>query len=361
MLIKGVLEMPKAMRAYPLQPKMKLMPNITIFPIFQIISQYKKQQDDSQIKMNEDLYSRIIRNENTECRYRNEHQISIKTTESTINGIQTISSMDTNSHDHSTDQKFMITKSKKNVYKLIKTVEKLFYCSNFITDDLCLLDSELKIFKEVIIKKFAGDSMKNLALIENKKSRVEILDWANQLIYEHKSTKRVEENNKFVYKYTMKYLKKQFYNINGLKNSKTSEIMFYEHYFKPTSDLLKVQLDDFYDPLYKTLNKNHTYKTINNKYLSLIFTSNHFKNDFFNFLKLDFKKTYNEMIPNKLNKFFKKLKIDMRNIAQKTLVNDNQMDVFAEKLRKNRKCKLPWTYKEISCALAQFTSLIYYY
>lgn len=47
-----------------------------------------------------------------------------------------------------------------------------------------------------------------------------------------RSLKRVEENNKFIFKTTSKALRNKFYEQYKLKNDKSSEIIFLKFYFK---------------------------------------------------------------------------------------------------------------------------------
>lgn len=252
------------------------------------------------------------------------------------------------------------SKTRKIFYRLALAMQKLFECEELCERDVHMSEAEQHILCQVALKKLVHGPECDLHALEGKVG-IQLAEHLNSLIFEHKSTKRVEENNKFIYKYTMKYLKKEYFTRNSLKSSKEAEIAFYQHYFASMSAELKISIDDFYDPLYKTLNKNPSFKTINNKYLSLIFSSNAFKADFFAFLKSDFKRTYIDMIPGKLNKFFKKLKDDMSTIVRKNTKDGQSINKFTEKLRRSRKCKLPWTCKEVTSALAQFNSLIYYY
>ena len=249
----------------------------------------------------------------------------------------------------------------KILQKLSKTLYKLFLCADMGADDLDLSVAEIRVLKEVVVKKFTGTAECDISNIYKINDKMALLELLNSVTSEHKSMKRVEENNKFVYKYAMKYLKRLFFLRKGLRNSQVSEVCFYEFYFKSTAEHLKIPLDHFYDPLYKTLNKNPAYKTVNNKYMALIFSSSQFKSDFFNFLKNEFKKTYNDAVPGKLHKFFRKLRTELLNFDPLRRDGEDAIERFSRRLQRNRKCKLPWTYREISCAVAQFNSLIYYY
>lgn len=268
--------------------------------------------------------------------------------------------LDTSSYS---SQEFQIghTKIIKPLEKLIQTTKKLFLCNPFDINDLELADSELCLLKEIINKKLVQNKIGKMVMGDNNNDYKEkLLDTINNTITVHSSTKRIEENNKFVYKYTLKYLRHQFYVKEGLKKSLDSEVQFYRFYFESVCKNLKVPIEYFFDPLYKVCNKNPYYKSINNKYLGLIFCSPSFKADFFSFLKNDFKSTYIMIINSKLRKFFKKLRNDITGDRSRKY-SSILIDRFAEKLRKNKKCKLPWTIREVNSALVHFHSLIYYY
>lgn len=361
MLIKGVLEIPKALRVITKLSSSGPVSRYAISRPIQLISQLKAQTDDSQSQKWSIQYINTISENQPICECRVEAQISeIANTMIRPKRVSAVS-IETELSCPLTENFCENPKTDKFLQKLSKTLAKLFLCMEMDVDDMNLTDTEFKILEEVVIKKFTNQTEKKFSSIYKLNDKPEILEKMNQLIAEHKSTKRVEENNKFIYKYTIKYLKRCYYLKNGLKNTQTSEILFYDYYFKPISDQLKIPLDNFYDPLYKTLNKNPAFKTINNRYMALIFTSVQFKADFFNFLKSDFKKMYSEMVPNKLNKFFRKLRAELNAAEPLYKSVDECKEKFARKLQKNRKCKLPWTYREISCAVAQFNSLIYYY
>ena len=129
-----------------------------------------------------------------------------------------------------------------------------------------------------------------------------IVDKLNRILNKHESSKRTEENNKFVFKYITKEMKKKFYKENGLKQDKASEIAFYNAYFKETAKTLNFPIEHFYDPLYKTVNQNPEYKSINNKYLKIVFQSQDFKSAFKEFLDNQFEARYAETIKSKIKK-----------------------------------------------------------
>ena len=254
------------------------------------------------------------------------------------------------------------SKSTKPLSQLFHVTKKLFLCDQLTIEDLSLSEAETNLLIEIVNKKFGIKRTPNIS--EGRQiqpsDRETLVNEINGYIHAHVSTKRIEENNKFVYKYTFKYLRHQFYVRKGLQKSSENERLFYAYYFENSANDLKMPIENFFDPLYKVCNKNPFFKSINNKYLGLIFSSQLFKIDFFGFLRRYFKNTYFMIINSKLRKFFKKLRLDIMSDRSGQFVN-MLVDRFVEKLRKNKKCKLPWTVEEVSNALIHFQSLIYYY
>ena len=244
---------------------------------------------------------------------------------------------------------------------LMILLEKVFQCAEVDIDDLDISLAEARLLQEIIGKKFLNGKKAEFPELNTPKAKLSTLQWINGVLATYKSTKRVEENNKFVYKYTIKNLKRRFNVKNGLRSTQTNEKLFYRFYFQSVSEDLKIPLDHFFDPLYKTLNRNPAFKSINNRYLALMFSSTQFKTDFFEFLKSEFKDVYTGISNKKLKKLFKQLKKEISEAETGFRSVNEAICGFAERLGRNHKCKLPWTYREVSTALSQFNSLVYYY
>lgn len=168
---------------------------------------------------------------------------------------------------------------------------------------------------------------------------------------EEPSSKRFEENIKFIFKITFRKLKlnllKQFH-INVY--SKKFDDQFYEFYFGNLVRSGKYQMDDFYDPL----NTKNNLKTLNNDYLALVFESPAFKKDFISYIsgeeiQLDYQKTIKRKLAHLLSKFDRFFYSN----------NQEQGILKVQKyFRKNKQCKLPWTQTEICTAVNTFKFLI---
>ncbi len=99
--------------------------------------------------------------------------------------------------------------------------------------------------------------------------------------YKLGSRKRVEENNKFIYKFTIKKLKLKIYNEYALEPSMKSEEFFYSYYFGEQAQKLDLKLEEFKDPLLV----HESNKTLNKIFLKKIFQSSRFKRDFMSCLE----------------------------------------------------------------------------
>lgn len=253
-------------------------------------------------------------------------------------------------------------KKEKLLKNVNSTTTKLFRGGELVVSDFEFSAQETRLLVIVFIKKLLNEDFNNFPIDHFlNQSKQGLLDKLNGILRSHKSHKRTEENNKFVFKYITKELKKRFYEERKLSQCKKSELLFYHHYFAETADRLNLPLDFFYDPLYKTVNQNPRFKSINNKYLKNVFKSPQFKEDFFKFLGCDFEQRYSDTIGSKIKKILRGLKSKLYKSDPGGKDVDIIFNTFLERLKRNKKCKLPWTLAEIRAAREQFKSAIYNY
>ena len=172
------------------------------------------------------------------------------------------------------------------------------------------------------------------------------------------SRKRPEENQKFVFKRALKYMK------NALKSKiptkakkKLLEAFFMDYYFKDVSEREKIPLEHFNHP--KDSNKRPLVnfavpKTINNQFISTIFKSEKFVKDFIIYLNAKFNKDYEEIINFKLTFLINRWEEQLNN-GQEFQTELNDICLYVEK---NKKCKLPWDFIEIQEAKSYALSLL---
>ena len=161
--------------------------------------------------------------------------------------------------------------------------------------------------------------------------------------------KKNEERWKFIYKKTIKALKQNYYIKHADKMVKPSEEDFLTYYFGKCAKKEGVPLDFYKDPLiqkYRKRNEKHKKqndncpKSINTKYLNLIFQSPHFVKDFFDYINNKFKEDYLNEIP---EKFF---------LIFKNYISCNSSIKFSkEYFQNNKRCKLPWTFHDVDLAI----------
>jgi hypothetical protein len=162
--------------------------------------------------------------------------------------------------------------------------------------------------------------------------------------------KKNEERWKFIYKKTIKALKKNFF-VNVIdSNSKTSYEDFLEHYFGDSARRSGVPLHYFKDPLIEKYKKRNDKKrrqdedcpkSINTRFLKLIFQSPQFVQDFFEYMHSSFKIEYLCEIPEKFFLIFKNYVNSAKNLKTSQQYFQN-----------NKRCKLPWTFNDVDLAIA---------
>lgn len=170
------------------------------------------------------------------------------------------------------------------------------------------------------------------------------------------SNKRIEENIKFIFKHTMKYLKERFKEkrLKGRETQNGDE--FYHHYFQQVVKNTGVPIEAFRDPLNSKRPKDRFMpKTLNSDYMQLLFRSREFARDFQEYVGSNrLIENYVKTIPSK----FEKILIKWERFWEDRI----DQRIFKEKLRdyffKNKQCKLPWTVKEIVSAVSYYLNMI---
>ena len=168
--------------------------------------------------------------------------------------------------------------------------------------------------------------------------------------------RRNEENVKFIMKYTMKYLKKEFLYEHHIFDLKKGEELVLKHFFLDHSKKMGLPLDAFSDPLNNTFIVNGTYKTITKDYLYIIFSQEEFKKKFFSYLDNEFKRDYHVIVKKKLKR---KL-----STVESMLMDNNQTECkdfvtkLSDVLRNEKGCKMPWLDQEIDWAVYSFKKRI---
>ena len=244
-------------------------------------------------------------------------------------------------------------KSKK---KIILILTKIFK-NDFQIDIYNLELFELKLVIVVLLLKFP--KIKNIKKIFEKKkinSNIflknenisnfeefsEILKKILKKIPNYQFGKKNEEINKFLYKFTIKCLKKNFFK-NEKFPIKKQKKLFFSNYFKNDAKKLNSKIQDYYDPL----NIRSQRKTLNHDFIARNLSNKKFYYDFFFFLNNSFKKKYSEITLKKFQTIFKKYFSIFFDIMKK--FDFDRISNF-----KNSRIKFPWSVNEIDSAIGKF-------
>jgi hypothetical protein len=214
-------------------------------------------------------------------------------------------------------------------------------------DEMKLSRVELRLFFEFMKRKF-----KNMHYKTDRVQEIDIPDITDIImrVQAEKSAKRIEERKKFVYKLTLKKLKKEFYDSEMFKSHIHNKEHFYNYYFDELAVQKNLSIENFYDPLNQQ-SKDRVYRTLSNLYLALIFESHCFKHDFLLYMQSEnFVADYQKSVDKKIEKLLLKWEELLEKETQESSVMRNITEYFTF----NRQCKLPWTAEEITHASRSF-------
>ncbi len=220
---------------------------------------------------------------------------------------------------------------------------KMLFKGQRVKEPLLDLNSvEKSILGSILERKFL-ESFKlksDLSYLKKKLIKVESIP----------SKKRPEENYKFVFKKCLKNMMKKYR--AGLKTKlkkKDFELSFYKHYFSQISKESDIPIQNFFHPKNSKSYKNsdeQTPKTINADYIYNINKSRPFVEDFLCYLNKNLQKDYEFMIDLK----FENLVVKWEGVFQVKDELSATRDICSY-IKCNKKCKLPWSYREIEAAV----------
>lgn len=165
-------------------------------------------------------------------------------------------------------------------------------------------------------------------------------------------SKRIEENNKFVYKHTTSYLITQFVFHHDLKFNSATENLYYQNYFSAYANKWNMDITDFCDPLKTTLKGVKKVKSLNTDYLVRILKCDKYRVDFFRYLRNGFEDDYLSATHKKLER----LLFVLEERLQSTPTDDHEKilhDFIRTKIN-HRWCKIPWSRSEVRSAINHF-------
>jgi hypothetical protein len=216
---------------------------------------------------------------------------------------------------------------------------KLFNYEKLHNKDCLISGTEYKILRAVIERKFCIILPQKLNSFTLAKDLQDILD------KEMTKPLRPEQQYKFVFKKIFKMLKndfKQFTPNNGLFKEQF-ESLFISYYFQEVADKHQIDLSILVPPT-NSISNTH-FRSINKQYVSWISKSEKFMVQ------------YNDIYH---NRFLKSCKQEIESKIESLLNNWNYSQISNQAkqesdllnyIRLSKRCKLPWTIKEIQCAL----------
>ena len=169
-------------------------------------------------------------------------------------------------------------------------------------------------------------------------------------------SKRIEENNKFVFKHTLKLMKHNFNSRSQEAASKNdTEELFLRHYFYKGDECI---LDPSVLAFLKSMQQSS--KALSHGFYQAVFTSEIFYRDFVEVVTgpsvetSEFTRTYMDSIYRKLLKLFRRWQ---PLIVDNDIPEDRHAAIFIY-FQNNKQCKLPWTLQEICSAIRGFLKLV---
>ena len=233
---------------------------------------------------------------------------------------------------------------------LCKALTKIFNADDFNADELDLTETELHLVGVILKKRFGIDFLRSSVKKTSQNSSCKILSLYMKVAFLMGSNKREEENLKFVYKHTLKYLKSQFYEKNNLKYNKESEFYFYRFYFGEFAKTKGKPLNEFFDPLNRKKDSVKLTKTLSVLHLKSVFSCEKFKRDFFRYLGAGFKTDYQSSVFKKIEKIFEMLE----GWLSKEKATEEIVKRFVKEFEKKKRIKFPWSCREIDVAVYSF-------
>lgn len=269
----------------------------------------------------------------------------MKSVDSNLNKIERIESALNVPKTTNLDQKFFIKKGYiklSHLGNLHYLLTNLFSKQKILDINTFLNKEEVSILIEIIKRKY------HKIINENLKGYLLIREL--QEIVKNTKEKRPEEKYKFVFKKSLKNLKKKIReHYNKLRPKIKFNDFFYNYYFLEVSKKENLSIEHFYHP--KSGNKIN--KTINANYIRLIKKSDLFIKDFFDYTNNHLIVKYQKSIKKKFHKTFSTWDKHYKICEDK----DKYLRVVLTNIKNNKKFKIPWSIIEVESAINAVSKL----
>lgn len=258
----------------------------------------------------------------------------------------------------SSDENSLLLQHQKSKSKISEKKSKLIFLSplvHIMSDTFKLKDIEverieklqkyqIKLILGIINKKFKKKFNFNIDKIP-----LEELRWKTYIILKsvqiEGSNKRIEEKNKFLFKFVFKKLRLEFSKNNSNESNSIDSNDFVKYYFGDLCEKKKIDIWKFFGYNFQKLSK-----PLNNDFYFFLFQSEIFYKNFFIYLKNNLKNDYELLIIKKFDTFFYKYD----RMLKKHLNMEFIMNKFFKSLENNNRVKFPWNLNEIDDAILHF-------
>ena len=222
---------------------------------------------------------------------------------------------------------------------LLTLLKKHFKGKKIDDKDLQISAHELDVLKSIITRKYKNKINVNVKsfFLKDKLEEIDRLD----------SFKRPEENYKFIFKRGIKYLKERLKAFEGSRLKKRElDTYFYHYYFDEACKKYGMSIDEVQNPCNAKGVKTRL-KTVNTEYITNMIKSDKFSKDFKDYMYENLHSDYEATIDSKIEALIRRWEELYNDTENKETAVQNIIDYVL----KNKKCKLPWTGKEISRAM----------
>ena len=233
---------------------------------------------------------------------------------------------------------------------LLTSMMERKYNNTTIQDDM-IVDNKFNKFMNLIDDRKLNYNIDFLS-IEDPLVRTETMKNLVDFIQSLKLIRRIEDNNKFVYKHTTSYLLTQFVNKNDLKFNNTSENLYYQCYFGDYAKNTDLNIFDFCDPSKTHVKGSRNAKSLNTEYMLRILSCTKYKEKFFNYLQTDFVEHYLSAIYKKLEGML--MVLEERWARAPEHKHEHILTEYIDTKIKQKWCKIPWSHTEVQASVSHF-------
>lgn len=242
-------------------------------------------------------------------------------------------------------------KFSKNFQNLLKILKKIFKNQPITIEMINNLNKNEKIILKSLLERKYHINLNIDSPSINLKEKITNIMSLNSL-------KRPEENYKFIFKRCLKSMKNEMKSLFQKKiKKKDFEKIFYEFYFKEISQKESIPLEHFFHPKNSKAVKKLNYitpKTINSYYINNITKSKEFMKKFLGYLQNKLLIDYEKLIDFKFESLIFKWSEEFEACSDDGIV----VGRICGYVKGNKKCKLPWNFKEIEEAIKVVRNLL---